>query len=463
MNGIEFEYGEFSKSIRFDYDGRTNEKQKLYFETLFDDEWNYKGLYDEYAYFGAFRCSKSFSQQLAVYVLCVKNPGLRVCFIKDTYDQLTDSVIAQFNNEFEYLGAYKYLKASREANFKNGSVIKFRAFDYDTNILSAEYDVIAGCQAEDFNKELFLQLVGRASGRVLGKKGILLFEGNPSAGWCKERYKDQTKEQLESKRIFFLEGQTQDNPHITQEYIQSLIDNYPKFWLDRYLYGFWDNREELIFSEFNEKEHVIEPIDPEGIPKDYIRRNALDWGWVNPSAILYSFVDYDGNLIIYDEFYNNKTMPEDIAREGNRHGKVLTVADHAMKGLKLPTKEDENKTVWSEVERNGLMLSECNKEELSNIVLTNSMFKQKKLLITRNCANLLREVKNWKWKRLKLGADKNMPEEPVDKDNHSCDCLNYLVADIFGSQAVDKGKKNAFGRSLYNAVIKKEDKVYTRS
>ena len=283
----------------------------------------------------------------------------------------------------------------------------------------------------------------------------MLMEGNPASGWVKERYKDQTKEELERKRIFFLEGQTTDNPHITKEYVQSLIENYPRFWIDRYLYGLWDNREELIFSEFNETEHIIKAIDPTGIPEHYIKRNSLDWGWVNPSACICSFVDYDGNLIVYDEFYANKTLPENLAPEVNRYGKFLTVADHSMKGLKMPTKEDENKTVWSELEKNGVKLVECNKEELSNIVLTNSMFKQGKLLITENCVNLIKEIRNWKWKLLKLGADKNMPEEPIDKDNHGCDCLNYLVADIFGQEAKDKDKETAFKRSIQYAVMKK--------
>jgi PBSX family phage terminase large subunit len=456
------------KEIRFDHDGKTNKKQKKYFDTLFDDNLKYRGIYDEYSYFGAFRCGKSFSQQLAVYLLCVSKANLKAVFIRDTYDQLKDSVIKQFLDEFERLGEFVYKSSERVAIFNSGAELRFRTFERDTNILSAEYDVIAVCQAEDTPKELFLQLIGRASGRVLGKKGIILTEGNPGSGWAKERYKDIFKEGLEKKRIFFIEGETADNPHVTKEYIQSLVDNYPSFWLDRYLYGLWDNREELIFSEFNEKEHVIEPIDPNIIPSDYLRRNGFDWGWVNPSTILFSFKDYDGNLVIFDEVYHSKTLPKQLKIEGNKYGRFLTPADHAMKGLKMPTQEDEKRTVWSECERDekdeatgevikGLVLTECNKEELSNIVLTNTLFKQGKLLITKNCANTLREIKNWKWKRLKLGADRSMPEEPVDKDNHTCDALNYIVADIFREKSKDKKKDKSFNESFYKAVITKSN------
>ena len=467
MNGFELSYGDQKKTIRFDNDGRTNEKQKLYFETLFDKDFRLRPDYDEFSYFGAFRSSKSFSQQLAVYLLCLAYPKLKVLFIRDTYDQLKDSVIKQFNDEFEYLGAYDYRISDRVAHFKNGSTIAFRTFEKDTGILSTEYDVIAVCQAEDTAYELFLQLIGRASGKILGKKGIILTEGNPASGWVKDRYKDQLPEVLKQKRIFFLEGRTEDNPWITKEYIQSLIDNYPKFWLDRYLYGLWDNREELVFSEFIDKPYpegnVIDIIDPKTIHKDYIRRNGFDWGWVNPTANLWGYTDYDSVLRIYDEYYANKTLPETVSKECLRYGKILTVADHAMKGLKMPEREHEDRTVWSELEDNGMMLIPCNKEELSNIVLTNILFKTKKLLIAKNNVNLLREVKNWKWKRIKLGADKNQFEEPTDKDNHGCDALDYLVADLFGREAQDSEKKALHERSILKAIVTKDFKITSLS
>lgn len=448
------------KEIKFYKKDRENSKQVQYINSIFKDDLRLQGQYSEFAYFGAFRCGKSFTQQLSLFLLCLNYSHTKAVYVRDTYDQLKDSVIKQFNDEFLYLDAYEYRVSDRIAKFRNGSEMRFRAFDYDTNILSSEYDAIGVCQAEDINYELFLQLIGRASGQVLGKKGILLVEGNPASGWVKERYKDQTQEMLNQKSIFFIEGQTRDNPWVTQEYIQSLIDNYPQFWLDRYLYGIWDNREELIFSEFDEKENIVDIIDPDKIPKSYVKRNSLDWGWVNPAAILYAFMDYDGSLTVYDEFYKNKTLPEDLRLIVNKYGRIATVADHSMKGLKLPVRDDENRTVWSVLAEgsDGVPLIACNKEELSNIVLTNSMFKKRKIKITKNCVNLIREIKNWKWKKLSLGSGKNMPEEVTDKDNHACDGLNYLVADLYGQEAPNPAMVE-FKRSLQFAVQQKNEKA----
>jgi hypothetical protein len=134
----------------------------------------------------------------------------------------------------------------------------------------------------------------------------------------------------------------------------------------------------------------------------------------------------------------------------------------------MPTETHPDRTVWSECEKieevngktiPGIKLIPCNKEELSNIILANTLLKQKKVYITKNCVNFLREMKNWKWKKWKLGADKNMPEEPVDKDNHTCDDFNMLVADLFGNRSKDKKKEKSLNESFYKAVITRSDEM----
>lgn len=442
------------KHISFEKDGKINEKQLLYFNTMFDEKLQLRNNYDEFAFYGAFRCSKSFSQQAAVHIICEVYPKCHALFVRDTYDQLKDSVIQQYLQEFEYLGTFTYLKAERKAYYKNGSTISFRAFDKDTGILSTEYDLIAVCQAEDISWDLFLQLFGRLSGRLLPRP-LLLTEGNPASGNIKTRYKEIERDVLKQRGTYFLEAKTEDNPWVTKEYIERLVKNYPKWWLDRYLYGLWDNREELVFSEFrNDETMVIDPIDPVKIPASYKRRNGFDWGWVNPSCLLRSYLDYDGGITIYDEFYQPKTMPEDLAKWNNLYGKPWTIADHSMKGLKMPTREDEDRTVWSECVRAGIVMIPCNKEELSNIVLTNVVMKQGKFKITRNCVNTIREYTNWKWKRLKLGSDKNQKEEAMDKDNHACDATNYLIADSFDRKSADP-KEKEFKKSIAYATQQK--------
>lgn len=113
--------------------------QSEYFSKIFDDDMGIqKNHYKEFAFFGGFRSGKSFCVQLIVFLLCCKFPGLRVVYVRRTYDQLKDSVIEQFNKDFYKYGQFEYVdhakEGSRIARFKNGSSIRFRAFDRDTNI-----------------------------------------------------------------------------------------------------------------------------------------------------------------------------------------------------------------------------------------------------------------------------------------------------------------------------------------
>lgn len=431
-------------------------KQTVFIDALFFDDCKNIRTDNEYTEFysvGGFGSGKSRIVYTATDWICENYKNCHGVFIRETFPELKDSVIPQFMSYFpEDRHKYKFYESDRIAEFKNGTRLDFRAFDKDSKILSNEYDFIVYSQIEEIKEELFLAALGRNRRRIGGlPKNIILGEGNPAANWVKTRLKDK-----KPSNVFVVESKTRDNPNLPKGYEENLRKNYPKFWIDRYLDGEWSNLEELVFSEFKESENVCEIVDPQTIHSDYIRRNGLDWGWVNPSANLWGYVDYDGILTIYDEYYQNKTLPEDVAKECLKHGKIWTVADHAMKGLKMPVKEFEDRTVWSELERFGMNLIPCNKEELSNIVLVNTLFKAKKIKITRNCVNLIREIKNWKWKRIKLGADKNQFEEPVDKDNHACDALDYMVAELFGQEAKDSAKEKLFNDSLYKIVIQKD-------
>ena len=202
-------------------------------------------------------------------------------------------VITQMNNDFGKYTQYNYIVSEREARFNNDSKICFRAFDRDTNILSNEYDAVFICQAEDVAEELFLQILGRMSGSKI-EKPLLFCEGNPANTWVKRRYKDLTKEELDKRGIFFIEGSTFQNEHnLSAGYIQRLLDNYPENWINRYVYGGWEQVDEAVFSEYREHKNLVEPIG-QGTFKLFRIYQGMDYGWKNPTAVVWGYVDYDG-------------------------------------------------------------------------------------------------------------------------------------------------------------------------
>jgi len=202
----------------------------------------------------------------------------------------------------------------------------------------------------------------------------------------------------------------------------------------------------MVFSEFREKENVIDPIAYKYI-KAYKQRIGLDYGWINPTALVWGCVNYDGEIIIFDEWGGTQQLASEIALQARRYGKMPIIADYS---IKRPDRD--GRSLWDDLSASGLSLEPSNKQELEGIVLINSLLKSKRLLITKNCVNLINEMNNYKWQRLRIGQDKNHSETPVDKDNHFLDGLRYLCASLEELRTPDPRKKQR-ERSLEYANI----------
>lgn len=410
----------------------------------------------QFIFMGGFRSGKSFLFQFVTFLLCLRYPGLRVIYVRKTYDQLKDSVIKQFRDDFEKYGQFNYVESSKEgsriAKFNNGSTIVFRAFDKDTNILSAEYDLACVCQIEDIQEELYKQLLGRLSGSVMPKTFIMA-EGNPKGNWVKPTFYDLTDEERAVKKIFFLNSPTTANlDNLPEDYLSTLKEQYSERDFKRWAMGDWQNLYGLVFSEFSEEDNVIPPISFDDIGSGEKILIGGDYGWRNPSAFLWGVKTYDDDIIIFDEFYKTECLPEELARENLRYGTFTTVMDFA---IKRPDRD--GRSLWDTLVKLGLRLVESNKDEMNNIVTVNSLFKQKRLLICSNCVNLIWEIKNYKFREARMGADRNLDETPIDKDNHAIDALLYLTQAILNRKSITEFDK-AQRKSLYARTIKRENK-----
>ena len=409
----------------------------------------------QYVFMGGFRSGKSFLFQMITFLLCCRYAGLRVVYVRRTYDQLKDSVIKQFRDDFEKYGQFKYIESSKEgsriAKFNNGSTIVFRAFDHDTNILSAEYDLACACQIEDIQEELYKQLFGRLSGSIM-PKAFMMVEGNPKGNWVKRTFYDLKEEERRAKKIFFLNSPTTANlENLPPDYLETLQTQYSERDFKRWAMGEWQNLYGLVFSEFSESVNVIDPIQFSDIGSGEKILIGGDYGWRNPSAFLWGVKTYDDDIIIFDEFYKPECLPEELARENKRYGTFTTVMDFA---IKRPDRD--GKSLWDSLVKLGMRLVESNKDEMNNIVTVNSLFKQRRLFICSNCVNLIWEIKNYKFKEQRIGSESNLDESPVDKDNHAIDALLYLTQAILNRKSVSDWEK-AERKSLKAKTVKREN------
>ncbi len=99
-----------------------------------------------------------------------------------------------------------------------------------------------------------------------------------------------------------------DNPFLDRAFIDSMVQSHTGGLAERFIYGRFANVGTGSFP-FDSTLHVRELVDRRLIREI---RFGVDFGWVNPSAIVVIAYDYDGRVWVLDEFYKNQTSAEDL-------------------------------------------------------------------------------------------------------------------------------------------------------
>ncbi len=438
--------------MRLDID--MNPKMLTFWNGIFNPDQTIKlNQYDEFAFWGGYGCGKTLTVLLSIYCMCNKYPGCVITVIRETYNQLDDTVIHDFNTMFQLTG-YRHSVAAKELHFSNGSKIRFRAFDVPEKILGGSIDVIVVSQAEQIPHGLFTELFGRQRGKSILPKKILITEGNPAPGWAEKRY----NRPVLPENILYVQGSTLDNQNYLSKhnpkYISNMRENMTDSEFNRKVLGDWNVSEEMVFSEFKIQFNVVDTYS------DFKYWSKIvvggDYGYKSPSAFIWIVKDPDGNLIVFDEFKRPGCSTDELALVSNRHGKHPVVYDYSTK-----RPDRDGKSVWTDLQSKGVPLIEANKDELRNISVVNRKFKRLELYITRNCVELIEEIKNYRWKKVRVTGENAIQESPVDRDNHLIDSLLYAIAYIEDLNSEDPKLKHAREHSLHAETTRKKQKTFT--
>lgn len=241
---------------------------------------------------------------------------------------------------------------------------------------------------------------------------------------------------------------TSDNIYLPMEYINELLTQYPKRWLDRYFYNSWDNFEGLVYSEYREDRNLETAYYPTG-KETFL--DGYDYGYRNPSCILFGAIDYDGILHIYDEWYQSETLIRDQARELKKSlywKQAYKLADPSIDKV-----QRDGMSVHDEWVNNGVWWNPANNDVRQGIDRVNQMFKDGRIKISKKCVNLRREIGNYIWKQLKVGQEKSEYEEPRKVDDHACDVVRYIINHIYTPVEVQADPTaRSFVTELYGSI-----------
>jgi phage terminase large subunit len=345
---------------------------------------------------GGTRSGKTYSLLLVLIELAYKNTnaGATITIARKTFPALRASVMRDFfeilNRENIYNEAHHNKSDATYILF--GNLVEFISIDQAQKVRGRKRDVLFINEANELSLEDWRQLLIRTTGNIL-------LDYNPSDEfhWLYEQV-------IPREDAAFFKTTYLDNPFLDEALvaeIERLKDADENFWR---VYGLGERGQSrsTIFNHY---------IQTEDVGPDWkLLAYGLDFGYTNdPTAAVAVYTN--GNQLLFDEvLYQSGLANRQIAKLLDV-GKAPIIADSA-----------EPKSI-DELHGYGLNVHAARKgpdSVRSGIQYLHS----KPLYITARSVNLMKELRNYKWREDKNGRILN---EPVDAFNHAIDAARYAA------------------------------------
>lgn len=361
---------------------------------------------------GGTRSGKTYSILTALIELCHKNSGLVITICRKTFPALRATAMRDF---FEILNREDIynpdLHNKSDATYQLwGNMVEFISIDQPQKVRGRKRDVLFINEANEINLEDWRQLLLRTTGKVL-------IDYNPS-----DEFHWIYDEVIPREDAAFFQTTYQDNPFLPESVvleIERFKEADENFWR---VYGLGERgaSQATVFTHWKE----VDQIPNEFKPLNY----GLDFGYTNdPTAIVQTFTDGHGFAV--DELcYATRLTNSDISkvlRDSGVSRSDVIICDSA-----------EPKSI-DEIHAHGFNThgARKGKDSVKNGI---QFLHSRPLLVTARSVNVIKELRNYKWKEDKNGKQLN---EPVDSFNHAIDAMRYAITfnqtnPNFGSYAI---------------------------
>lgn len=261
--------------------------------------------------------------------------------------------------------------------------------------------------------------------RVMDKKGMIFGTMTPLKGltWV---YNEIYLNENHDDNVWTVTMEWADNPYLDKKEIEDMTKSMSEDELQSRRYGKFMQMGGLVYGEFDENIHVIDPFD---VPKDWYDNISIDPGLNNPLSCHW-YAEYDGNVYVIREHFESG---KDVAYHAQRikeisssldwplhNGRICALIDSAAGQKTLAS----SKSVVDLFYENDILVNpKVNKDMFSGINVVKRYLKDGQgkahLFIFKNCVNLIQEFKSYWW------SDKS--DNPIKKDDHALDELRYYL------------------------------------
>ncbi|MBO4572906.1 MAG: terminase family protein [Clostridia bacterium] len=258
--------------------------------------------------------------------------------------------------------------------------------------------------------------------RVLDKCGDIFGTMTPLKGMT-FIYDEIYLNKYGSKEVWYEFMEWADNPFLDKKEVKKLTESLSDDVLDARRYGRFSVASGLVYKEFDQNVHVIEPFK---VPKEWYADISIDPGLNNPLSCHFYAVDYDGNVYVIAEHFEAgreisyhaeriKAIAARLDWKTDADGRISSLIDSAANQHTL----SGTRSVTELFFEHGIAVNpHVNKDLFTGIARVKEYLKNRRLFIFSSCVDLIREIKGYYWKD---------SDTPFKKDDHALDELRYFI------------------------------------
>ena len=341
---------------------------------------------------GGSRSGKTYNIMIWLIVHLLQTQGKTLSIVRQSLPSIKGSVLRDFIEILLKLGIYSeadHNKTEQTYNLNN-NLIEFVSVDQPQKIRGRRRNMLFINEANELSYEAWIQLTMRTEEKI-----ILDYNPSDEYSWIYDQV-------IPRQDADFYITTYKDNPFLPKDLIneiERLKDADANYW-QVYGLGQKGNQLNTIYTHWLMCDKM-----PEG---ETIY--GLDFGYNNPSAMV-KVVFNDGSAYVEEILYETKLTTNDLAE------KILSLNISPYDEIFCDNAEP--KTI-EELCRCGLNAKPANKDVTEGI----KKVKSTPLNVLGTSTNLIKELRNYKWK-----TDKNNKklDEPVKFNDHLTDAMRYAI------------------------------------
>lgn len=221
-----------------------------------------------------------------------------------------------------------------------------------------------------------------------------------------------------------------ENPHLNKEAVEAILkDPALRDNVEAAMYGKFIAKSGLIYKDFDYDIHTLPSLSR--IPEEWVIILGIDPHDRNPHGVIFCGLDADNKLTVFDEMLE-KVLPVDLIDgiKKKLHGRwppqlaIMDTSGNAPQSISGESLKDHLEHKFK------LHTIDAHKDIVAGRIKVETMLAERPpaLRITRNCHNIIREIRHYVWDEWARRRERKDPKEyPLKKDDHLLDALRYVV------------------------------------